>query len=207
MVKFAANFCYCAVNQEKAVFQWKRAVSGPSALLGLEMVKFAPNFCYYAVDREKAVFKRKRAVSGPFAFLGLWEQPEKSQNLSGREHNMLRISLGEARKRSTNGMNKGRNDQNWSGKERKNRRKARRARYRRKGGGFRVFTLYIALSRTRGPGLALMRTCSRLWCCVRASTIFRGRHVARDGAGRKSSEVRLGRRRCRAAALRPQFRV
>ena len=41
---------------------------------------------------------------------------------------MLRISLGEARKRSTNGMNKGRNDQNWSGKERKNRRKARRAR-------------------------------------------------------------------------------
>ena len=88
------------------------------------MVKFAANFCYYAVDREKAVFKRKRAVSGPFAFLGLWEQPEKSQNLSGREHNMLRISLGEARKRSTNGMNKGRNDQNWSGKERKNRRKA-----------------------------------------------------------------------------------
>ena len=137
----------------------------------------------------------------------VWEQPEKSQNLSGREHNMLRINLGEARKRSTNGMNKGKNDQNWSGKERKNRRKARRARYRRKGGGFRVFTLYIALPRTRGPGLALTRTCSRLWCCVRASTIFRGRHVARDGAGRKSSEVRLGRRRCRAAALRPQFRV
>ena len=24
MVKFAANFCYCAVDQEKAVFQWKR---------------------------------------------------------------------------------------------------------------------------------------------------------------------------------------
>ena len=70
MVKFAANFCYCAVDQEKAVFQWKRAVSGPSALLGLEMVKFAPNFCYYAVDREKAVFKRKRAVSGPICFFG-----------------------------------------------------------------------------------------------------------------------------------------
>ena len=82
---------------------------------------------------------------------------------------MLRISLGEARKRSTNGMNKGRNDQNWSGKERKNRRKARRARarYRRKGGGFRGFTLYIALPRTRGPGLALMRTCSRLLLCCR----------------------------------------
>ena len=25
MVKFAPNFCYCAVDQEKAVFQWKRA--------------------------------------------------------------------------------------------------------------------------------------------------------------------------------------
>ena len=81
MVKFAANFCYCAVDQEKAVFQWKRAVSGPSALLGLEMVKFAANFCYYAVDREKAVFKRKRAVSSPFAFLGP-EMPRKGQNLS-----------------------------------------------------------------------------------------------------------------------------
>ena len=32
MVKFALNSCYCAVDQEKAVFQWKRAVSGPSAL-------------------------------------------------------------------------------------------------------------------------------------------------------------------------------
>ena len=28
LVKFASNFCYCAVDQEKAVFQWKRAVSG-----------------------------------------------------------------------------------------------------------------------------------------------------------------------------------
>ena len=70
MVKFAWNFCYCAVNQEKAVFQWKRAVSGPSALLGLEMVKYAPNFCYCAVDQEKAVFQWKRAVSGPSALLG-----------------------------------------------------------------------------------------------------------------------------------------
>ena len=42
--------CYCAVDQEKAVFQWKRAVSGLSALLGPEMVKFASNFCYCAVD-------------------------------------------------------------------------------------------------------------------------------------------------------------
>ena len=31
MVKCAPNFCYCAVDQEKAVFQWKQAVSaGPS---------------------------------------------------------------------------------------------------------------------------------------------------------------------------------
>ena len=63
MVKFASNCCYCAVDQEKAVFQWKWAVSGPSALLGPEMVKFAPNFCYCAVDQEKAVFQWKRVVS------------------------------------------------------------------------------------------------------------------------------------------------
>ena len=50
-----------------AVFKRKRAVSGPSALLGLEMVKFYRNFCSCAVDLEMAVFKRKRAVSGPFA--------------------------------------------------------------------------------------------------------------------------------------------
>ena len=30
MVKFGPNFCYCAVNQDKAVFQWKRAAFGPS---------------------------------------------------------------------------------------------------------------------------------------------------------------------------------
>ena len=50
-----------------AVFKRKRAVSGPSALLGPEMVKFYRNFCSCAVDLEMAVFKRKRAVSGPFA--------------------------------------------------------------------------------------------------------------------------------------------
>ena len=67
MVKFASNFCYCAVDQEKAVFQWKRAVSGPSALLGPEMVKFASNFCFGAVNQEKAVFQSKRAASGSSA--------------------------------------------------------------------------------------------------------------------------------------------
>ena len=69
MVKFASNFCYCAVAQEKTVFQWKRAVSGPSALLGPEMVKFASNLCYCAVDQEKAVFQWK-PVSGPSTLLG-----------------------------------------------------------------------------------------------------------------------------------------
>ena len=35
MVKFASNFCYCAIDQEKAIFEGKRAVSGSSsALLG-----------------------------------------------------------------------------------------------------------------------------------------------------------------------------
>ena len=60
----------CAVNQEKAIFQWKQAASGPSALFGPEMVKFGPNFCYRAVDQENAVFQWKRAVSGPSALLG-----------------------------------------------------------------------------------------------------------------------------------------
>ena len=68
MDKFALNFCYCAVDQEKAVFQWKRAVSGPSALLGPEMVKFASSFCSCAVNQEKAVFQWKRAVSGLLPF-------------------------------------------------------------------------------------------------------------------------------------------
>ena len=64
MVKFASNFCSYAVDQEKAVFQWKRDVSGPSALLGPEMVKLGQNFCYCAVDQEKVVFKWKWVVSG-----------------------------------------------------------------------------------------------------------------------------------------------
>ena len=53
MVKFTLNFCYCAVDEQKAVFKWKRAVSGPSALLGPEMVKFASNFCYCALDQKR----------------------------------------------------------------------------------------------------------------------------------------------------------
>ena len=34
MIKFGPNFCYCAVYQEKVVFERKRAVSSPSALFG-----------------------------------------------------------------------------------------------------------------------------------------------------------------------------
>ena len=63
MFKFATNFCYCAVDPEKAVFPGKRAVSP-------EMIKSAPNFCYFAVDQEKAVFEWKRAISGPSCPLG-----------------------------------------------------------------------------------------------------------------------------------------
>ena len=66
MVKFGVNFCYCAVDQEKTVFQWKRAVSGPSALLGPKMVKFGVNFCYCAVDQEKAVFQKPFRAICPF---------------------------------------------------------------------------------------------------------------------------------------------
>ena len=50
MVKFCRNFCSCAVDLEMVVFNWKRVVSGPSALLGPEMVKFCRNFCSCAVD-------------------------------------------------------------------------------------------------------------------------------------------------------------
>ena len=55
MVKFGPNFCYCAVDQDKAAF--KRNKRGP------KMLKFTPNFCYCAADQE-------RAVSSPSALLG-----------------------------------------------------------------------------------------------------------------------------------------
>ena len=84
MVKLASNFCYCVLDQEKAGFQWKRSVSGPSAFLEPEMVEFASNFCYCAVDQEKAGFQWKQAVSGPSALLGPFWGPKWS--------NLLRIS-------------------------------------------------------------------------------------------------------------------
>ena len=47
----------------------KRAVSGPSAVLGPEMVKFGPNFCYCVVDQERPFLKG----NGPFlAHLPFW---------------------------------------------------------------------------------------------------------------------------------------
>ena len=168
------------------------------------------------MPRKKQNLSRSSARKQPES---VWEQPEISQNLFGNSQKRARTCLGESTiclelvwERPENAVQMAwtKAEMTRIGLARKGKtgeRRAARARYRRKGGGFRVFTLYIALPRTRGPGLALMRTCSRLWCCVRASTIFRGRHEAQDGAGRKSSEVRLGRRRCRAAALRPQFRV
>ena len=57
MVKFALNFCYCAVDQEKNPF-----LNGNGPFLaylpfwGPDMVKFALNFCYCSVNQEKAVF-------------------------------------------------------------------------------------------------------------------------------------------------------
>ena len=70
MVKFASNFRYCAVDQQTLVFQWKRAVSGPSALLGPKMVPFASNFLYCVLDQEADVFQWKRVVSCLSDFLG-----------------------------------------------------------------------------------------------------------------------------------------
>ena len=58
-----SEFLLLCCRPRKSRFQWKWPVSGPSALLRLEIVKFGPNFCYCAVDQEKAVFQWKRAVS------------------------------------------------------------------------------------------------------------------------------------------------
>ena len=70
MVKFGPNFCYCAVDQEKAVFQWKLAVSGPSALLEPEMVKFRPNYLLLRCRPRKGRFSMG---NGPFlAHLPFW---------------------------------------------------------------------------------------------------------------------------------------
>ena len=83
MVKFALNFCYCAVDQEKAVFQCIRAVSGPSGLLGPEMVKFASNFCYcfsLETDRFWPIWPfGARSGKICFEFLLLCCRPRKSR--------------------------------------------------------------------------------------------------------------------------------
>ena len=83
MVKFAWNFCYCAVDQEKAILKRKRAVSGPSALLGPEMARKGQN-----LSRSSA---RKQPES-------VWEQPEISQNLFGNSQKRARTCLGESTK-------------------------------------------------------------------------------------------------------------
>ena len=66
MVKFASNFCYCAVDQEKTV-QWKRAVSGPCALFGARNGQICTEFLLLCSIPRKTVFQWKRAVSGPCA--------------------------------------------------------------------------------------------------------------------------------------------
>ena len=71
MVKFAPNFYYCAVDQEKAVFQWKRAVSGPNALLGARNGQIWPEFLLLCCrPRKQPFFQWKRAVSGPSTLWG-----------------------------------------------------------------------------------------------------------------------------------------
>ena len=67
------EFLLLCCRPRKTVFKRKRAVSGPSALLGPEMIKFTPNFCYCAVYQEKAVFKRKR----PFLHLPFGARKDK----------------------------------------------------------------------------------------------------------------------------------
>ena len=69
MVKFCRNFGSCAVDLEMAVFRWKRAVSGPSALLGPEMVKFCRKFCSCAVNPEMAVLIRNGSFLAHLPFL------------------------------------------------------------------------------------------------------------------------------------------
>ena len=79
MVKFASNFCYCAVNQETAVFKWKRSVSGPSAFLGPEMVKFAQGYSRDALA--------KPSVEGPCRALHAegYPLPERIPKMIGHE--------------------------------------------------------------------------------------------------------------------------
>ena len=85
MAKWAWNFCLCAVDQEKAVSNWKRAVAGPSFLLRAQKIpKWAWNFCLRAVDEEKAVMA-KRARS--------WQYPKW---YNGERLKTFRNGLGEA---------------------------------------------------------------------------------------------------------------
>ena len=56
MVKFALNFCYCAVDQEKAIVQWKRAVSVHLPFLGSEIVKFGTEFLLLCCRPRKCRF-------------------------------------------------------------------------------------------------------------------------------------------------------
>ena len=88
MVKFASNFCYCAVDQEKAVFPWKRAVSGPSALLGPENGQICFEFLLVCCRPRKGRFSMETGRFWPigarngqicFEFLLLCCRPRKGR--------------------------------------------------------------------------------------------------------------------------------
>ena len=124
MIKFAPNFCYCAVDQEKAVFKRKRAVSGPSQICS----KFLPNMSNApgpARNRETL----RTARIGPGEALNWCGSCRKIQNWSGVGPGA--IGLGDAqetpelvramrRPRFWPGpgisLGNAQNSQNWSGK-------------------------------------------------------------------------------------------
>ena len=103
-----------------AVVNWKRAVSGPSALLGPEMVKFCRNFCSCA-EAEAELVREKPSVGpkmiricpgmlriGPGTIRigpGCLQKPPKNS----------RIGLGNAKKNLGISPGDAQNSQNWSG--------------------------------------------------------------------------------------------
>ena len=72
MVKFCWKLCSCAVDLEMAVFNWKRAVSGPAICpLSDEMGQIWPEFLPLCCRPRNGLFYEKRGVSGPSVLLGL----------------------------------------------------------------------------------------------------------------------------------------
>ena len=69
MVKFAPNFSYCAVDQEKAVFNGTDRFSH-ICLFGARNGQIGPEFLLLCCRPRKGRFSIKSAVSGPSALLG-----------------------------------------------------------------------------------------------------------------------------------------